>query len=241
MPSTITSLKSSTLNEDGDFCIEGINDDKTTNNNSSGNNNNNNNNNNKFTSLLDMEYNQIKNSKLSDITKPYQFAETNPQDDVRFETTDDDYIPNDDTEVIIMDQFSSFLNAGVQGATARPAYNDLSTADRVDSTNTVLPSVSTGIESQSGRSNSQVVPQSQNRIALDEKDHAAIEALEGFLSSIFDGQVKARDIHLYACDLVAIGFDPDCDMGKELEFDDLEFMKKLHQRFFWKEWQRLLL
>ena len=217
-----TTLLKSTLNEDGDFCIEGINDDKTTNSS---------NNNDEFTSLLDMQYNQVKNSKLSDIMKPHQSVETTNPQDVRLETIDD-YVQNDEKD--IMDRFSSILNSGFQGNVVSSANNkDLSrTANRMDST--LATTASVPIVSQSGRG--QLLPQSLD----EEDDQAAIEALEGFLGSIFDGQVTARDIHMYACELVAIGFDPDCDLGKELEFDDLEFMKKLHQRFYWKEWQKLI-
>lgn len=42
-------------------------------------------------------------------------------------------------------------------------------------------------------------------------------------------------VQRYAKNLVKIGFDPDCDTRYELRFEDLSFMKLLHQRYFYHE------
>lgn len=45
----------------------------------------------------------------------------------------------------------------------------------------------------------------------------------------------------YAIKFVSIGFDLDCNSSGELEYDDLGFMKQLHRRYFWKEWEKLFM
>ena len=211
-PTSSSSLKSTTLNEDGDFWIEGLNDNSF----------------NKkagdgdpfwiegidddkagggggqvgFTSILDMEYNQRKKSTLSDIlnlSSPLS-ASAPSGNDIRIETMGG-YSQVFDNSPSVMDPFPFLTRA---------------------------PSVTSPM----------ATPPSSKKISED--DQVTIEALENFLGSIFHGQVPADVIRTYAFELMAIGFDPDCEWCKELALEDLAFMKKLHQRFFWKEWEKLL-
>jgi hypothetical protein len=65
------------------------------------------------------------------------------------------------------------------------------------------------------------------------------ETLREFLLSILSN-LTPTDLQNYAQGLMDIGFDPDCDSSRDLQFDDLTLMKRLHQRYFWNEWNKLL-
>ena len=205
----LSAVLKSTLNDDGDFCIEGINDDKT--NASSGGE--------EFSSLLDMEYNQAKNSKLSDIMTPSSPLPSN--DDIRFETIQ---LDGDDSSIAsggssVLDPFP-FLQAATQAVSPMTGSTTAAATPAIQAPPTVQPPLES--------------------TKLDSEEQALVEALEVFLDSIFQGQVVSKDIGKYAIELMSIGFDPDCEWSQELQLDDLCFMKKLHQRYFWKEWEKLL-
>jgi len=81
----------------------------------------------------------------------------------------------------------------------------------------------------------------------------ATRVLEDFLASIFSStslQWNSQNentggstlLNTYARKLANIGFDPDCDeISIELKYEDLAFMKLLHRRYFWKEWNKLII
>lgn len=69
-------------------------------------------------------------------------------------------------------------------------------------------------------------------------DELQLTKIQGFLTSILT--LTESDLKYYAVEFVSIGFDPDCNSSGELEYDDLGFMKQLHRRYFWKEWEKLL-
>lgn len=228
---TIISQLESTLNEDGDFCIEGLNDSRS-NINTDGDG--------QFTSLLDIEYSHQKSSKLSDILKGPQ----NQDDDIPF---GEPFYMHRDSDTEIIEQFS-FLSSGGQSMASGAAKDakswsstntHLPDCNQIDSTSLVSNSQDSSNHTLPISSRSQLVPEPSST-ELDDEEQAAIQALEGFLHSIFDNQLHFKDIGNYAHELVAIGFDPDCEVSLGLDYDDLDFMKKLHQRFFWKEWQKLL-
>jgi hypothetical protein len=60
-----------------------------------------------------------------------------------------------------------------------------------------------------------------------------------FLLSILASSDEA-DLRKYSKSLFRLGFHPDCASSLELQFEDLSFMKLLHQRYFWKEWKHFL-
>lgn len=69
-------------------------------------------------------------------------------------------------------------------------------------------------------------------------DELQISKIQQFLTSILT--LTESDLKYYAMKFVSVGFDPDCNSSGELEYDDLGFMKQLHRRYFWKEWEKLL-
>ncbi|GFH54938.1 hypothetical protein CTEN210_11414 [Chaetoceros tenuissimus] len=69
-------------------------------------------------------------------------------------------------------------------------------------------------------------------------DELQLSKIQEFLTSILT--LTESDLKYYAIEFVSIGFDPDCNSSGELEYDDLGFMKQLHRRYFWKEWEKLL-
>lgn len=69
-------------------------------------------------------------------------------------------------------------------------------------------------------------------------DELQMSKIQQFLTSILT--LTESDLKYYAMKFVSIGFDPDCNSSGELEYDDLGFMKQLHRRYFWKEWEKLL-
>ena len=83
-------------------------------------------------------------------------------------------------------------------------------------------------------------------------DEDATRVLADFLASIFSStslQWNSQNentgsstlLNTYARELANIGFDPDCDeISIELKYEDLTFMKLLHRRYFWKEWNKLI-
>ncbi|KAL3927876.1 MAG: hypothetical protein SGBAC_012896 [Bacillariaceae sp.] len=157
--------------------------------------------------------------------------ETIMNHDVQFET-----ILND-CNVQVDDDAVGQFNVPNNGVPPQPQALDADSSSRPTSSNqiqTASPPIATRISQSAYRT--QMVSQDEDDMAS-----STMESLNDFLKSIFDGQLlPARDIDRYAGELVDIGFDPDCDLlCQELEFDDLVFMKKLHQRFFWKEWQKL--
>ena len=68
-------------------------------------------------------------------------------------------------------------------------------------------------------------------------DEIQLSKIQAFLTSILT--LTESDLKYYAIEFVSIGFDPDCNSSGELEYDDLGFMKQLHRRYFWKEWEKL--
>lgn len=69
-------------------------------------------------------------------------------------------------------------------------------------------------------------------------DELQLSKIQEFLTSILT--LTDSDLKYYAMEFISIGFDPDCNSSGELEYDDLGFMKQLHRRYFWKEWEKLL-
>lgn len=70
-------------------------------------------------------------------------------------------------------------------------------------------------------------------------NEAQIQVLQDFLSSLFPS-LNHVDSFEYAKELEKIGFDPDCESSFELQYDDISFMKRLHRRYFWSQWGKLL-
>lgn len=77
--------------------------------------------------------------------------------------------------------------------------------------------------------------------SFDQEEQHVVGVIQEFLTSLMT-KIPSNDLEHYAYQLCALGFDPDClETCSELEYDDLRFMKPLHQRYFWKQWEQLLL
>ena len=71
-------------------------------------------------------------------------------------------------------------------------------------------------------------------VAITGYDDEDLSSLEEFLRLMIPSLSQA-DIQKYARGLMSIGYDPDCITSDEIRFEDLEFMKILHKRYFYRE------
>jgi hypothetical protein len=72
-----------------------------------------------------------------------------------------------------------------------------------------------------------------------QEEEEQIGVIEEFLSSLLPPSLNPNELKRYAHQLCALGFDPDCETSGELKYEDLDFMKRLHQRYFWIQWEKL--
>eukprot|EP00980_Cylindrotheca_fusiformis_P011723 scaffold2784_cov109-Cylindrotheca_fusiformis.AAC.2 len=200
-----------TLNEDGDFILEGINDgSSSTLRNMS-----------PITSLLDLEYITAnnKNSVTSNEKKKNSEPFVGSSKQVHIDENGDFQLkhssPTTTTRATLIGEESSSFESNnlLSLTTLRSSSQDATLLNAA----TVSSPMSSTEDSTTSRSPSEV-----------------------FLESIWPNNLSESDFQRYKKGLDEIGFDPDCASSTYLLFDDLGFMKKLHQRYFWEEWKKLL-
>lgn len=197
----------STLNDEGDFLIAGIND-----------------NNHDETPSLSLEGNLQFSSQFSG-----EVSEALQQQNKGSILGLDDYgdfplnIPSAEEE-------GTFYSLGTQSMMAARNNNSNEVS--------ILPTTTRVKEKRIIMDNIESSGNKDSKMEEFESSEMEIEALEGFLTSFFS-TLNPKVLRTYAKGLERLGFDPDCDSSKELEFEDLRFMKNLHQRYFWKEWEKL--
>lgn len=209
---------SSTLNEDGDFIMEGINDDisQTP---SAGNRK-------QFTSLLDMEYNSNNGQQ------PHQQPPTIDNTILGLDENGD-FMLEPPTNRALNDEPSS-SNRGNPFPPPPASLLSESLGNQHDIADAAVATRSTSTPSSAAGA--------ARLVDYDVPDMTiGMEILMDFLISILPSLADSDLLHNYALQLLDIGFDPDYESSIELLYEDLEFMKKLHQRYFWKEWNKLLL
>jgi hypothetical protein len=189
---------SSSLNDDGDFLMEGINDGPSSSSSSSTSENLSH-----ITSLLD--FSVLKGT----LQQPLGPIDTN--DDL-------------------------FLGIDENGDYPLETPSSRDENSRASESNTVNQMSSALL---SGSNNARTFSFSESTPIGPNQDDEQQETLREFLLSILSN-LNPTDLQNYAQGLMDIGFDPDCDSSRELQFDDLALMKPLHQRYFWNEWNELL-
>jgi hypothetical protein len=188
---------SSSLNDDGDFLMQGINDVPSSSSSSTSENLS------QITSLLDISILE------GTLQQPLGSIDTN----------DDFFFGLDENGDYLLETPSS--------------HDENSPASESNAANQ-MPSALLG-----SSNNERTASLSESTPIGPNQDDKQQETLREFLLSILSN-LTHTDLQNYAQGLVDIGFDPDCDSSRELQFDDLALMKRLHQKYFWNEWNKLL-
>jgi len=216
---TTLSSSSSSLNQDGDFCILGLNDDGgvgASNNDgetptSSG----------YLSSLLNVDY----SSTISSDTLPeYNAEEQQSSTDIQMMglTEDGDFMLDEIN-------FTTDEDSRKEQSIHCPMSVSQQQSSYPPSQSPQMPLIDTDVQSRKEYHN--LVTDAR---IVEEDHHQEVEAVQAWLMDIFP-TLQRHYNHEYAQKLVSIGFDPSCASQCELKFEDLEFMKLLHQRYVYNE------
>ena len=230
----------SSINEDGDFVIQGINDEYMSSSSSS--------------EISSIQSGQYLSNLLDSAVNNYDGARTSDYEQQQYgdrtsSTGDEcDASPSSNSESSSAELFGltedgDFLMSGINADLSEEELSDLSSIqpDR-NRNNNMMTNPFADMLNKPLLGSSMMPPTTITAAGTQqiicEEDEEVIGVVEEFLSTILPSHPHdcARYAEIFVTEL---GFDPDCESSQELTYEDLEFMKKLHARHFWKEWTNL--
>jgi hypothetical protein len=219
--SSFSLRRASSLNHDGDFCIPGINDDENDNQSASTINGS------YLSSLLDVDYASNDQDCMSAGAQPQPMKQRSIP------------TPSNSNELHGLTDDGDFMMVGIN------AQDPMFTAERESSPSSSQamndPMTSFLLGGPHNNNPDPIVEPAASPINTihSYQDEEQIGVIEEFLSSLFPPTLYPNELKQYAHQLCALGFDPDCETSGELQYEDLDFMKPLYQRYFWKQWEKL--